>query len=54
MDLESGMLNEVSQIEKEIAYDMSYTWNLKRDNKNERTETHRPREGTYGCGGGEG
>ena len=38
MDLESGMLNEVSQIEKEISYDISYTWNLKRDNKNELTK----------------
>ena len=38
MDLESGMLNEVSQREKDISYDISYTWNLKRDNKNELTK----------------
>ena len=38
MNLESGTLNEVSQIEKEISYDISYTWNLKRDNKNELTK----------------
>ena len=38
MDLESGMLNEVSQREKDISYDISYTWNLKRDKKNELTK----------------
>ena len=32
------MLNEVSQREKDISYDISYTWNLKRDNKNELTK----------------
>ena len=37
MDLESVILSEVSQTEKE-KYGIPYTWNLKRDNKNELTK----------------
>ena len=43
MDLEIVTLSEVkSDREKEISYDMAYTWNLKRNDTNERiykTET---------------
>ena len=36
MDLESFILSEVSQIEKEkILYDILYMWNLKRNDTNE-------------------
>ena len=30
MDLESIMLSEISQIERQILYDITYMWNLKR------------------------
>ena len=63
MDLDSVKLSEVkSDREGEISYDIPYMWNLKRNDTNELTykteETHKLREGTYGCqvggGGGEG
>ena len=31
MDLEIIILSEISQTEKEIPYDITYTWNLKYD-----------------------
>ena len=34
MDLENIMLSEVSQRERQILYDIAYTWNLK-NNTNE-------------------
>ena len=57
MDLEIVTLSEVkSDREKEISYDMAYTWNLKRNDTNERIyktkQTHRLRERTYGYQGG--
>lgn len=33
MDLESIMLSEMSQTEKEIPYDLTQTWNLNKPNK---------------------
>ena len=35
MDLEGIMLSERSDREREIAYDIPYMWNLKRNNTNE-------------------
>ena len=50
MDRETVKLNEVR--EGEISQDVPFTWDLKRNDKNELTkqrETHRLREQTYGC-----
>ena len=52
MDLESIILREASQTEKgEIVCDITYSWNLKRDDTSELTEqkqTQRLPEQTYG------
>jgi len=51
-DLESVILSEVSQTEKEKYHMTSYMWNLKRNGINELTEqrkTHRLVKLTYGC-----
>jgi len=37
MDLESGILSEVSQTEGKTSYDTTYMWNLKRNGTNELT-----------------
>ena len=37
MDVESVVLSEGSQTEREISYDMPYIWNLKRNDTNELT-----------------
>ena len=50
MDRETVKLSEVR--EGEISQDIPFTWDLKRNDKNELTkqrETHRLREQTYGC-----
>ena len=53
--LEIVILNEVkSHRERQISYDVPYTWNIKRNDANELTkqkEKHRRRERTYGCQG---
>ena len=36
MDLEGIMHSEISQTEKDILYDLTYIWNLKRESKRER------------------
>ena len=55
MDLESIILREASQTEKgEIVCDITYSWNLKRDDTSELTEqkqTQRLPEQTYGSWG---
>ena len=54
MDLESVILRQVSQTEKEKYYDIPYMWNLKRNSANELTkqkQTHRLRERIYGSHG---
>ena len=50
MDLQIVILNEVSQTEGEISYDIYYTWNLKTNDTNELIEqkrVHRLRGPTY-------
>ena len=50
MDLQIVILNEVSQTEWEIQYDICYMWTLKTNDTNELTEqkqVHRLREQTY-------
>ena len=54
MDLESVILRQVSQTEKEKYYDIPYMWNLKINSANELTkqkQTHRLREQIYGFHG---
>ena len=54
MDLESVILRQVSQTEKEKYYDIPYMWNLKINSANELTkqkQTHRLRERIYGSHG---
>ena len=49
--------NYVTDTEQERAYDIPYTWSLKRNDTNKltyKTETHRLREQTYGGWGKEG
>ena len=50
MDLETVILREVR--EGQPLYDLTYMWNLKRNDTNEhrgQKQTHRLRERTYGC-----
>ena len=47
MDLETVILSEVSQTEKEKYHDIPYVWNLKGNDTNELTVAR-------GCGGGQG
>ena len=54
MDPETVALSEMSQTEGEIAYDISYSSSLKRNNTNElikQKETHKVRKQTHGCQG---
>ena len=45
MDLKSIMLSEISQMERQIPYDFTHMWNLKREmNKKTPKQTHRYRE----------
>ena len=39
MDLEGIMLSEISQPKKEILHDLTYVWNLKKNNKVTDTES---------------
>ena len=55
MQLEIIILSEVSQ--KDVPYDITYTWNLKYDTDEliyGTKQTHRHKEQTCGCQGGEG
>ena len=58
MNLESIMLSEISQTERQILYDIIYMWNLKKYNKlmtiTKQKRTHRYREQTSGYQWGEG
>ena len=42
MDLEIIILSEVSQIERQISYDITYMWNLKQNDINELIYKIRP------------
>ena len=56
MDETRDSLNEVSQKEKDIPYDITYVWNLIYGTKKpfHRKENHRLGEQTCGCKGGGG
>ena len=49
MDLEIAIRSEVSQTQEDILYDITYTWNLKRNNINEPTKQRFTVSVTYGC-----
>ena len=55
MDLEIVILSELTHTEKEKSYDITYMWNLKKNDTNElitkQKQTHRLREQTYGYRG---
>ena len=55
MDLEGTTLSEINQTERQLLYDFTYMWNLKKQmHKCNRTETeYRYRERTGGCQRGE-
>ena len=56
MDLETVILSEVSQTEKDKYHDITYMWNLKNKpvNITKKKQTHRYREQTHGYQWGEG
>ena len=56
MDPEIIILSEKSERERQIPYDVTYTWNLKYDMNisTKQKQTHRHREQTCGCQGGGG
>ena len=49
MDLESIMLNEISQTEKDKYHMISLVWNLKKKQKQKQNQTHKYRKQTDGC-----
>ena len=55
-DLETVIGSEISQIEKQISYNIAYVWNLENstDNLFAKQKRHRWREQMYGYQGGRG
>ena len=41
MEVESIMLSEISQVVKEIPYDLTYKWNLVNNNNNNNNKTNK-------------
>ena len=51
MDLKGIMLNEMSERERQILYDLTYMWNLKKKTKTKLIDTKNRLVGTRGRGG---